>query len=37
LPRLVEPAGATVKVTVTGYKTAGPESQPSAAVQAVVP
>jgi hypothetical protein len=30
-------AGAAVKVTVTGYKTGGPESQPSAPVQAVVP
>jgi len=30
-------AGATVKVTVTGFKTGGPESQPSAPVQAVVP
>ena len=30
-------AGATVKVTVTGFKTGGPESQASAALQAVVP
>ena len=29
--------GATVVVTVTGFKTGGPESQPSAAVQVVVP
>jgi hypothetical protein len=29
--------GAAVKVTVTGYKTGGAESQPSAPVQAVVP
>jgi len=34
---LVLPNGVTVKVTVTGFKTGGPESQPSAAVQGVVP